>query len=127
MITQDNAWRSLIRRNTKLRIFKTIVESILLWSIQNLYKSIVGANITTRRLQVVLAQSYLQRGSTTVQYARDVHRREATRTPAVGHLMRSHGTANEVLLWSPDGSLGRCQTCGAPASMELVTTIDRNK
>ena len=43
-----------------------------------------------------------------MQYARDVHRREASRTTAVGHLMRYNGTANEVLLWRPDGSLRRC-------------------
>ena len=102
-------WKAMIARSTKLKVFKTCVETILLygsesWTLTKTLSKKIDGNYT-RLLRAALNISW-KRHMTNKQlyggmpYISKVIRNR--RLALAGHVMRHEEVANMVLLWQPD-------------------------
>ena len=106
----DKVWRAPICRLTKLKIFRTTVEPILIygcdsWSLTQSVKNALDGTYT-RMLQKTQNVSWRHHMTNQELYGslpRITTIVRQRRLRLAGHVMRYDEAANKVLLWKPDG------------------------
>ena len=112
----DKVWRAPICRLTKLKIFRTTVEPILIcgcdsWSLTQSVKNALDGTYTKmlQKAQNMPWRHHMTNQELYGSLPRITNIARQRRLRLAGHVMRHDEAANKVLLWKPDGPRRRCR------------------